>query len=476
MKDRAVVLLACLLLAGSYSSRAEEPRSRAEESRPETVLSIEHVSSERSVIRLNEDRLGELVRQGDQTLLVAHTEVALFESREEPQSEVQSFPKKVTTKARLATSPVEIREEFVLLAPPSPLWIEGLGLEVESDAPGLNREEHEMLRDWLKAQGLPGDTAPFQALHQSDTGRELRVWYEIAGRRQSGQWTRSDRPTPVATLRSGFRSEEGALKIHHKRPGENGRFTYHRESLELASSLSDEMGSELVVHECGCYGYAIAADLTTLGDSLYQVEADWLDDRVGAEFFVGWTAKEAFPWFGIGDRRRMRDLARRVTAYNLRDATGLRFARVDLELPEDPAWPDLGDVTYRIWSTSSEGGERELARAERTPTSTRIVLYGEPAAWEDHLERLDRLLAAMPIQVQRGDGIRDSQLGQIETWIDQIRLLREPSLARLSDVTSDMDAVTATEKVRRLLQDDYGSFTFSGEPMPPRPILVGDPN
>ena len=38
--------------------------------------------------------------------------------------------------------------------------------------------------------------------------------------------------------------------------------------------------------------------------------------------------------------------------------------------------------------------------------------------WETPLERPDALLAAMPTQVVRGDGVRDSHLGEIETMLD----------------------------------------------------------
>ncbi|MGH7287267.1 MAG: hypothetical protein ACREI8_04540 [Myxococcota bacterium] len=160
----------------------------------------------------------------------------------------------------LAEGELGYRDEYMLLAPAAPLAVEGFGLEVTGDAPGTNDAEHAALRAWLAEQGLAADTSPFQALHASETGRELRVWYEISGRRVDGSLTRIGAPAPLAKVDSRFRSEDGGLKIHHKRPGENGRFRYHRQSLELADTIAAEGLPELSAHECGCYGYAIAAD------------------------------------------------------------------------------------------------------------------------------------------------------------------------------------------------------------------------
>ncbi len=438
----------------------------------ETVLTFQHHSPERTEILLGEARLGELRREENRTTLIAATEIAALETTQSPVEATHPYPVSVQSRARLAGNPVEVREQFTLLAPPAPLWIEGLGLEVLDDPPGLNEAEHERIRSWLAEQGLPRDTQPFEERHETESGRELTVWYEIAGRRSAGRLMRSDRPEVLAAQSAGFRRDDSGLKIHHKRPGENGRFTYHRKSLELASSFFNGDGDELTVHECGCYGYAIAADFTTLdGDTLYQVEADWQDDRVAAEFFVGWKTTERFPWFGLGDRRRMRDLARRVHQYNLRDAAGAAFATIEMELSDDPSWPDLGNVTYRVSLTTTDGSMRPVARIVRTVAATTIHLEGEKEGWEEDLNTLDRLLAAMPIQVQRGDGIRDSHLGQIEAWVDWVRLLKGPSLEILSDLVSDVDGATATRKIRRLLDAAPGRFKVHPDELPPRPYL-----
>jgi hypothetical protein len=378
----------------------------------------------------------------------------------------------VVAEGRLGGDGTLLRETFTLLAPPAPLSIEGLGLEVSTDAPGLNREEHAELRAWLGAQGLPADTAAFETLHQADSGRELRVWYEISGRRVGGTLSRVDGAPWLARFDSLYRSEGGRLKIHHKRPGENGRFTYHRQSLELADTVESAVDDlpALESHQCGCYGYAIGSDFMTLGNSLYHVEADWLDDRVGADFFIGLERREGFPWIGLGDRRRMRDLARRVKAYRLKDAQGETFAEIALDLPPAPSPSGLGPVSYRVDVWQSDGARAPLARIDHREAGIELRIFGERKRWPESLERLDTLLAAMPTQIMRGDGVRDSHLAAIEQLVDWARLIREPTEDRLADVVSDIDALTATRKVQALLGSDAERFQDVAMARPPTPI------
>jgi hypothetical protein len=262
------------------------------------------------------------------------------------------------------------------------------------------------------------------------------------------------------------------LKIHHKRTGENGRFSYHRQSLELTDSVEPAVVGlpPLESHHCGCYGYAIASDFMTLGDSLYQVEADWLDDRVGAGFFIGLERREDFPWIGLGDRLRMRNLGRRVKAYRLKDAGGEIFAEIALDLPVDPPSPELGEVSYRVDIWRSDGVRAPLARIDHRDAGIEVHLFGPRQRWLQSLERLDTLLAAMPTQIIRGDGIRDSHLAEIEQLIDWARLIREPTEERLADVVSDIDALTAPRKVQALLGSDAERFYSEANTRPPAPM------
>jgi hypothetical protein len=147
----------------------------------------------------------------------------------------------------------------------------------------------------------------------------------------------------------------------------------------------------------------------------------------------------------------MRDLARRVKAYRLRDARGELFAEIALELSADPPSSGLGAVSYRVDIWRSDGVSESLARIDHRDAGIEVHFFGERRRWLESLERLDTLLAAMPTQIMRGDGIRDSHLAEIEQLIDWARLIREPTEDRLADVVSDIDALTAPRKVQALL-------------------------
>jgi len=465
MAKPSMVMVALLLACSPGHQGPSDPGET-------TTLSWVRPSSAESQLLLDGTEIGRLRRDGERWTLSAGPVSATLERSDASLDAEAPYPRRLVVEGRLGDGGKVIREAFTLLAPPAPLSIEGLGLEVSTDTPALNREEHAELRAWLGAQGLPADTAAFQALHRADSGRELRVWYEISGRRISGTLSRGDGGPWLARFDSLYRSEGGRLKIHHKRPGENGRFTYHRQSLELADSIESAAGGlpPLESHQCGCYGYAIAADFMMLGDSLYHVEADWLDDRVGAGFFIGLERREGFSWIGLGDRRRMRDLARRVKAYRLKDARGELFAEIALDLPLAPPSPGLGPVSYRVDIWRSDGVRASLARIDHRDAGIEVHFFGERRRWLESLERLDSLLAAMPTQIMRGDGIRDSHLAEIEQLIDWARLIREPTEDRLADVVSDIDAMTAPRKVQALLGSDAERFFAEANARPPAPM------
>ena len=463
------IAIVALLLACSPGE--PEPRDPGEA----TTLSWMGPSGAESQLLLDGSEIGRLRRDGEHWRLSAGPVSATLTRSAAPLEAGAAYPRRIVVEGRLGGDSTSLRQAFTLLAPPAPLSVEGLGLEVSTDTPGLNREEHAELRAWLGAQGLPADTTAFEALHQAGSGRELRVWYEISGCRVGGTLARGGGGPWLARFDSLYRSEGGRLKIHHKRPGENGRFTYHRQSLELADIVESAAGDlpALVSHQCGCYGYAIGSDFMTFGDSLYHVESDWLDDRVGADFFIGLERREGFPWIGFGDRRRMRDLARRVKAYRLKDARGEPLAEIALDLPPAPPPSELGPVSYRVDVWQSGGERAPLARIDRRAAGIELRIFGERRDWPEALERLDTLLAAMPTQVVRGDGMRDSHLAEIEKLIDWVRLIRQPTEDRLADVVSDIDALTTPRKVQALLGSDAERFQAEAAARPPEPIATG---
>ena len=472
----------CLLtLLLACSPPAEEPARGT----PETTLLMTRnpVSNERE-LRVQGAPVGILRVTGSRETLEIDSTRASIERSERPISAGKAYPRRVVTEGRLEKRDLTVREEYILLAPPAPIRVEGLGLEVSTDEPGINAEEHRALREWLRDEGLAADTGDFEALHFAETGRELTVWYEISGKRVSGRLTRGTSTGPEARFDSLFHTTDEGWKIHHQRIGENGRFRYHRRSLELVDTIFDatreEEPRELRSYHCGCYGYAIASDWATLGDSyLYHVELEWLNHRVAAGFFVGWERQERFPWIGIGDRQRARLLARRAKAYRVTDARNKPFAEVVISFPVDPPRDGLGAATYEVRLWGPNGGMKSLARIEYAPNEVAVHLSTPPATdarpadhgpdWEIPLERLDTLLAAMPTQVLRGDGVRDSHLGEIETMLDWIRLIREPSEDNLADVVSEIDALTAVSKVHALLKTGGARFSADEQELPPPP-------
>jgi len=439
-----VALLALVALEAAVAGDASEA----------VLLMTEAPLGSAKEFRVNGRLIGVVrLSEGRWTLQLDSTRISVGES-EQPLSPDKTYPRRVVADGRWEGGGPAIRQAYTLLAPAAPLRVEGLGLQVSSDEPGINEDEHRELREWLEAQGLAGDTEDFERLHCGESGRELRVWYEISGRRVHGTLTRATSAQPAARFDSLFHTEGEGWKIHHKRTGERG---YH----------------------CGCYGYGIAADWTTLGDSyLYQVEADWLDDRVAIGFFVGWEWRDTFPWIGIGDRKRVRSLARRVQAFRLKDAQQRLFAEVAIDLPSDPPPTRLGPAGYRVQRVGLDGTIEPLARIAYTPGEITVHLrssddagpdQGGRPGWWPALERLDTLLAAMPTQVVRGDGLRDSHLGEVESMLDWIRLISDPSEEHLADVVSEIDALTAVSKVRALLQADAARFTAERGILPPPP-------
>jgi hypothetical protein len=474
--------LCLLILLLACSPAAEEPGPGA----PEVTLRMTRnaVGNERE-LRVQGERVGVIRLNGNRWTLKLDSTFASIERSERPISPDKPYPREVVTEGRFQNGGHAVRQEYVLLAPAAPIRVEGLGLEVSTDEPGINQAEHRELREWLRSQGLAADTGDFEEIHLAEAGRELTVWYEISGRRVNGSLVRGAAFQPEARFDSLFHTTEEGWKIHHQRIGENGRFRYHRKSLELVDTILDvtreEEPRELRSYHCGCYGYAIGSDWATLGEShLYHVELEWLDHRVAAGFFVGWERRKIFPWIGIGDRARTRLLARRAKVYRLTDARKKPFAEVGIHFSADPPRDSLGAASYEVRLSPPDGTLEPLARIEYAanelvvylsiPRVTVGIASDDRLDWETPLERLDALLAAMPTQVVRGDGVRDSHLGEIETMLDWIRLIREPSEENLADVVSEIDALTAVSKVHGLLETDGARYSADeGElPLPPR--------
>jgi hypothetical protein len=378
----------------------------------------------------------------------------------------QAYPRRIVSDGQLEGSTAHVRQEYVLLAPPAPIGIEGLGVELETDPPGKNAAEHRQLRAWLESQGLASDTRPFEELHAADAGRDMRVWYEVSGRRVDGTVEMTGPAPKEARFDSLFHVTADGWRIHHAR-----ELWYHRESLELVDTLRgpsrDGQPMDLRSFECGCYGWAIGGDWVSLGPQLYHVKVVWENHRVGAGLFLGLEERPGFPWIGMGDREKMALLARRAGAYQLTDAHDALVAEITVDAPNDVPGGVPGPATYEVRVATDDGSMQRLALLGFSPEEIRAELH--PLGDRPPLEQLDTLLAAMPTQVLRGDGIRDSHLGTIETMLDWFRLVQKPSDEVLSDVVSEIDALAAVEKVHILLAEEPTRFAPKEEDVPPAP-------
>lgn len=361
------------------------------------------------------------------------------------------YPRHVTTTARVLSTSLEAREEYELLAPPAPIEIEGLGLEVPGDPPGKNVIEHERLSAWLMGQALPRDTRDFERIHAEEVGRELRVWYEISGRRRDGRITSGDR---TARFDGMFQKGGDGWVIHHRREP-----FYHRQSLNRVDVISAPEGSDassLISTQCGCYGWAIGGDQVMVGSRLYHAHVDWVDHAAGTGLYPGLRRRPTFPWFDFSDQPYVERLGRRAGRYRVTDAQDKLIADIDLHREAVSSSTESQAATYDVRLLSSGDSLQPLAHIEYRPGRLDLDLPAAPSAhdWagiKPEIDRLDALLAAMPTQVERGDGIRDSFLGHAETLIDWVRLGQEPSDETLADVVSDVDALTAVSKVETLL-------------------------
>lgn len=369
--------------------------------------------------------------------------------------DVDSYPHRVSIEGRFSDDAAPVREAYLQLAPAAPIEVEGWGLEVSTDKPGQNTADHEKLRQWLASQKLPPDTAGFEKLHRDDSGRELRVWYEISGRRIRGELTA---PNATARFDSLFQTAPDGWLIHHQR-----ELFYHRESLNLvdtieAPAVTGATPETLRSYQCGCYGWAIGGDWVTLGTKLYHVYVDWIDHNTGLGLFVGMESRQSFPWVGLGDRERIGLLARRALRYRVADAHDQPFAEIDLHTAPAPPTDDLGDAAYDVRLAGADGELRDLARIKLDRKGLTIELQSSDGQQQSSIDLLDALLAAMPTQVQRGDGIRDSRLGEIETLLDCARFVQEPNDDTLADLVSDNDVLTAVAKTKRLLEPGGDRF------------------
>ncbi len=474
LKKMALASTALFALIGAEDSATAGAPERA-------TLHMTGLGAGQSELRVNGETVATLTRiaAGGATLaaealvFTAGKTTMVLRRSESEIVEGQGWPRRVRIEGWLEPAGLQVTEEYTLLAPPAPIEVEGWGLEMSWDEEGQNKKEQALLQDWLEETIGSRDLSVFRNLHATDTGRELVVWYEISGRRVNLRLLEGVADEPVAEADSLWHVEGENWKIHHTR-----ELSYHRQSMEGVDTIRGTDGRDtLRSYHCGCYGWAIGADWMTLGESLYVAKVTWKHYRVGTGYFLGLTTRDEFPWVGFVDRERISLLSRRAGAYELLDASGEIFAEVRLSLSSNPPADGLGEMRYSFRYADDKGELVEFATAEHR-TDELLLHLDTPNGLDAALARLDELLAAMPTQVLRGDGIRDSQLSEIESMIDFLRLARTANIETLSDTVSELDIGSARAKTRALLDsiDPTGErFTPDAEtPIPPPPARHPD--
>ena len=443
------VLSSCLLAGTALAANAT------------TIASAPNLDDTKQLLRVDGVVIASIARFERGWTLESDSVRAVLVETEIPLSPDHSYPRRIKREGRLEPSIDRVWQEYTLLAPAAPLRIEGL------DAKGSPDTEVEQ---WLAQVEPETSAADLRKIHEHATGRPLAVWYEISGRRVDGLVTSSTAPESPTAFDSLLHAVGSELKAHHARPLDNGHVLFDPQSVELVDVISNDQG-KFRSYECGCYGWGNASDWATVDSThLFHVEVEYVNHANGS--WWPFEARWEFPWIGWADRHG----ARRVGSYNFLDAGKRPVARLEIGWATEPHTQGLGDLNYDFQVAGSDGTTTSIATAAFTDGVLAIHLHprdsgapGTEDGWVETLTYLDRLLAAMPTQVLRGDGIRDSRLSEIEMLIDWVRLVRDPQIGTLGDVVSEIDALTSLGKVRALLGDGAERFVPSDRvPDPPR--------
>ncbi len=362
------------------------------------------------------------------------------------------FPRTQTTLAQWKSHRVTISETYA--APVASIEQEGLKISDPRAA--------QWLAEWRGSHGEATTTTLDDLAQQlqdelrKTSPTEPTDWqrvYELAGRRINGSIALND--TATANFFTGYqRWPTGELKRHHTKPPD-ARFNPFRWAGELVHKVGERSGTLekvdligppgvgthpssslaglLCSYRCGCFGYSESADLITLG---------------------GWA-------YGVGIARQ----GRYPTVYRLFDASGKTFVEIRFAVPSDRRLSNRIEI-MRYDASNTPQPLAQIAFENNTMT---LDLFPDDKRTSDALiEELDTILAMMPTQVIRGDGRRDSRLGEVERWVDIIRFAQHPSTKRLSELLTDVDPATAPSKIDAFLKQFESRFLDSrSQRLPP---------
>ena len=222
--------------------------------------------------------------------------------------------------------------------------------------------------------------------------------------------------TVISTFHTAYQKlPDGAYKEHHR-----------GHSLELLDVLaanpsvtdSDSTSIALNAYRCGCHGFSESTPLTTINGKGFSIDIRRLGARGG---------------------RLPKD-------YSINDHFGAQIFRLSLEFLQ----PNMEHVRYGFFK-GNEPAAFAIVNHTRTADGRAEITIESSLKQSELLDTLDLYLKAMPTQIIRGDGIRDSTLGAVEKAVDETRFFVESGVGVAADIVSAVDVYTlAPERLKGL--------------------------
>ncbi len=222
--------------------------------------------------------------------------------------------------------------------------------------------------------------------------------------------------TVTATFHTEYQKlPDGTYKEHHR--------GHSLELLDVLAVNPSGTGSDLTsialnAYRCGCQGFSESTPLTTINGKGFSVDIRRLGLRAG---------------------RLPKD-------YLINDHFGTRIFRLSLEFLQ----PNMEHVRYSFFKGNTPTAFA-IVNNMRTADGRAEITIESSLEQSELLDTLDLYLKAMPTQIIRGDGIRDSTLGEVEKAVDETRFFVESGWGVAADIVSPIDVYTLpTERLKGL--------------------------
>ena len=387
------------------------------DARPETLI-VKRVEGTASKIILQGEIIGEIHHKGGSALYLAGGQ-KLLTIRTEGSASL-CFPRTITTIARLEEQHLDY--SYTELTPALPIKLEGIE--------GNSTADRQRIEDYFRNLGIETRPLEIQRWFEEVTGRPLLRWYEVSGLVERG--TASLDGNVTGTFHTEYQKlPDGVYKEHHR-----------GHSLELLDVLtanppgtdSDSTFIALNAYRCGCHGFSESNPLMTINDQGFSVDIRRLGPREG---------------------RLPRD-------YSIRDHFGTQVFRLLLEFLQ----PNMEHIHYSFFKRNAPTAFAIVSHT-RTADGRAEIAIESSLGQSELLDTLDLYLKAMPTQIIRGDGIRDSTLGEVEKTVDEIRFFVESGWGVAADIVSAIDLYTLeVERLKELFGMTNPNYPEATVPLP----------